>query len=181
MSRLGKKPLEVPKTVTLDVTPGAINIKGPKGERSIALRPEVTVTQDDTGVSFDVANGSRFAQAMRGTTRALVRNAIIGVTEGFTKKLEVQGVGFEVDLKGKELILKIGFNMPKKFQVPDTVQVECPTLTEIVITGTDNQQVGQVAAEIRKLRKPEPYKGKGIKYADEVIKRKAGKAFASGG
>ena len=181
MSRIGKTPIDVPKAVTVDVTPDLVTLKGPKGERKVPVRSEVKVTFEGDQLSVDATQSTRFAQAMRGTLRSLLNNAVIGVTEGFTKKLEVQGVGFEVDIKGKELILKIGFNMPKKFSIPDTVQVECPTLTDIVISGPDNQQVGQVAAEIRKLRKPEPYKGKGIKYADEVIKRKAGKAFGSGG
>jgi large subunit ribosomal protein L6 len=181
MSRIGKTPIDVPKAVTVDVTPDLVTLKGPKGERKVPVRSEVKVTFEGDQLSVDATQSTRFAQAMRGTLRSLLNNAVIGVTEGFTKKLEVQGVGFEVDIKGKELILKIGFNMPKKFSIPDTVQVECPTLTDIIISGPDNQQVGQVAAEIRKLRKPEPYKGKGIKYADEVIKRKAGKAFGSGG
>jgi len=181
MSKIGKTPIEVPKDVTVDVASDMVTIKGPKGELKQALRPELKVELNDATLTVDTAEPSRFAHAMRGTMRSLLQNAIVGVTDGYTKKLEVQGVGFEADIKGKELILKIGFNMPKKFAIPDTVQVECPTLTEIVISGPDNQQVGQVAAEIRKLRKPEPYKGKGIKYADEVIKRKAGKAFGSGG
>lgn len=181
MSRIGKTPIDVPNGVTVDVTADAVTVKGPKGERKLPLRSELKVSVDGGQVAVDTNQNSRFAHAMRGTMRSLIQNAVKGVTDGFVKKLEVQGVGFEVDLKGKELILKVGFNMPKKFQVPDTVTVECPTLTSIVISGTDNQQVGQVAAEIRKLRKPEPYKGKGIKYEDEVIKRKAGKAFASGG
>lgn len=181
MSRIGKTPIDVPKAVTVDVASDLVTVKGPKGERKLPLRSEIKVALDGSTLTVDTNESTRFAQAMRGTMRSLLHNAIVGVTDGYTKKLEVQGVGFEVDIKGKELILKIGFNMPKKFQIPDTVQVECPTLTEIIISGPDNQQVGQVAAEIRKLRKPEPYKGKGIKYADEVIKRKAGKAFGSGG
>ena len=181
MSRIGKTPIDVPAAVTVDVASDLVTIKGPKGERKIPMRPEIKVELNENTLTVDKNDDGRFAHAMRGTMRSLLNNAIIGVTEGYVKKLEVQGVGFEADMKGKELILKIGFNMPKKYAIPDTVQVECPTLTEIVISGPDNQQVGQVAAEIRKLRKPEPYKGKGIKYADEVIKRKAGKAFGSGG
>ena len=181
MSKIGKQPIDVPGGVTINVASDAGSIKGPKGARVLPVRSEIKLAVDDGQCLVDVTEDSRFAHAMRGTMRSLVSNAITGVTQGYTKKLEVNGVGFEADLKGKELILKIGFNMPKKFKVPDTVQVECPTLTSIVITGIDNQQVGQVAAEIRKLRKPEPYKGKGIKYEDEVIKRKAGKAFGSGG
>ena len=181
MSRIGKTPIDVPAAVTVDVASDLVTIKGPKGERKIPVRPEIKVELNENTLTVDKNHDGRFAHAMRGTMRSLLNNAIIGVTEGYVKKLEVQGVGFEADMKGKDLILKIGFNMPKKYPIPDTVHVECPTLTEIVISGPDNQQVGQVAAEIRKLRKPEPYKGKGIKYADEVIKRKAGKAFGSGG
>ena len=181
MSRIGKMPIEVPAGVTVAVTPEQVTIKGPKGERKLAVRPEVKVTLEGTTLTVDTQNGERFANAMRGTTRALLANMITGVTAGFSKKLEVNGVGFEADLKGSTLVLKVGFNMPVKYEVPTTVKVECPTLTSIIVSGTDNQQVGQVASEIRKLRKPEPYKGKGIKYENEVIKRKAGKAFASGG
>ena len=181
MSKIGKLPIEVPSGVTVNVAADSVSVKGPKGERTLPLRSEIKLTLDDGTLTVDTNEDSRFANAMRGTMRSLVNNAIVGVTTGYTKKLEVNGVGFEVDIKGKTLILKLGFNMPKKFEVPDTVTVECPTLTNIIISGVDNQQVGQVAAEIRKLRKPEPYKGKGIKYDYEVIKRKAGKAFGSGG
>ena len=175
MSRIGKTPIDVPKAVTVDVTSDLVTVKGPKGERKLPVRSEIKVELNDATLTVDTVENSRFAQAMRGTMRSLLHNAIVGVTEGYTKKLEVQGVGFEADIKGKELILKIGFNMPKKFAIPDTVQVECPTLTDIVISGPDNQQVGQVAAEIRRYRPPEPYKGKGVKYADEYVFRKEGK------
>jgi len=181
MSKIGKLPIEVPSGVTVNVADGSVSVKGPKGERKLPVRSEIKLLLDGAALLVDTAEESRFAHAMRGTMRSLVSNAITGVTQGYVKKLEVNGVGFEVDMKGKTLILKLGFNMPRKFDVPDTVTVECPTLTSIVISGIDNQQVGQVAAEIRKLRKPEPYKGKGIKYEGEVIKRKAGKAFGSGG
>lgn len=181
MSKIGKQPITVPSGVTINIAADSVSVKGPKGERTLPVRSEIKLALDDGTLTVDTNEDSRFANAMRGTMRSLMNNAIIGVTEGYTKKLEVNGVGFEVDIKGKQLILKLGFNMPRKFDVPDTVNVECPTLNEIIISGVDNQQVGQVAAEIRKLRKPEPYKGKGIKYDYEVIKRKAGKAFGSGG
>ena len=181
MSKIGKLPIEVPSGVTVNIAADSVSVKGPKGERTLPVRSEIKLSLDDGTLTVDTNEDSRFAHAMRGTMRSLLNNAVTGVTTGYQKKLEVNGVGFEVDLKGKTLILKLGFNMPRKFDVPDTVNVECPTLTEIIISGVDNQQVGQVAAEIRKLRKPEPYKGKGIKYDYEVIKRKAGKAFGSGG
>lgn len=181
MSRIGKLPITVPAGVTVDVAPGAVTVKGPKGERKLTIRPEISVSLEGTTLTVDKKSDGRFAHAMRGTTRALLANMVTGVTQGYSKKLEVSGVGYEVDLKGSTLVLKLGFNMPVKFEVPPTVKVECPTLTTILVSGIDNQQVGQVASAIRKLRKPEPYKGKGIKYDTEVIKRKAGKAFGSGG
>jgi len=181
MSRIGKLPIEVPKGVTVDVAADAVTVKGPKGERKLALRPEIEVSLDGTTLTVDKRAEGRFPHAMRGTTRALLNNMITGVTQGFVKKLEVSGVGYEVNINGSTLEMKLGFNMPVRFKVPSTVTVTCPTLTTIIVSGIDNQQVGQVASAIRKLRKPEPYKGKGIKYENEIIKRKAGKAFASGG
>lgn len=181
MSRIGKLPISVPTGVTVDVANEVVTIKGPKGERKLTLRPEIKVKLDGATLTVDKNHDGRFAHAMRGTTRALLANMVTGVTKGYQKKLEVSGVGYEADLKGSTLVLKLGFNMPVKFEVPSTVKVECPTLTTILVSGIDNQQVGQVASAIRKLRKPEPYKGKGIKYDTEVIKRKAGKAFGSGG
>ncbi|MCR9248066.1 MAG: 50S ribosomal protein L6 [bacterium] len=181
MSRIGKQPIQVPNGVTVTVADGTVTVKGKKGESKLKVRPEVEVTLDGDTLGVKTTDEERWSRAMQGTTRALLANMMIGVAEGYEKKLEVNGVGFEAELQGKTLVLKVGFNKPVKFQVPDTVTVECPTLTSITITGIDKQQVGAVAAQIRKIRKPEPYKGKGIKYAEEVIKRKAGKAFASGG
>ncbi|MCB9887672.1 MAG: 50S ribosomal protein L6 [Planctomycetes bacterium] len=181
MSRIGKLPIDVPKGVTVTVDAGVAVVKGGKGQLSLPLRSEVSVAVDGSVVQVDSHGEERFANAMRGTTRALLANMIEGVTKGYEKKLEIAGVGYEANLEGKTLVLKLGFNKPVRFAVPDTVVVTTPTLTTVVISGIDKQQVGAVAASIRKLRKPEPYKGKGIKYSDEVIKRKAGKAFASGG
>ncbi len=181
MSRIGKQPIAVPKGVTVAVADGVVSVKGSKGESKLDLRKEVAVAIDGDSVTVSTTDGERWSRAMQGTTRALLHNMMVGVSEGYEKKLEVNGVGFEADLQGKTLVLKVGFNKPVKYQVPDTVTIECPSVTNITIRGIDKQQVGAVAAEIRKIRKPEPYKGKGIKYADEVIKRKAGKAFASGG
>ncbi len=181
MSRIGKMPIDVPKGVTVSVDAGVAVVKGAKGQLSLNLRPEVSVAIEDGVVQVTAHGEERFANAMRGTTRALIANMIEGVTKGYEKKLDISGVGYEANLEGKTLVLKLGFNKPVRFTVPGTVVVATPTLTSVVISGTDKQQVGAVAASIRKLRKPEPYKGKGIKYSDEVIKRKAGKAFASGG
>ena len=136
---------------------------------------------DGATLTVVAADEERKSRAMQGTTRALIANMIEGVSKGYERKLEISGVGYEAALEGKVLVLKLGFNRPVRFPVPTTVTVEVPNATTLLIKGIDNQQVGAVAASIRKLRKPEPYKGKGIKYSDEIIKRKAGKAFASGG
>jgi large subunit ribosomal protein L6 len=181
MSRIGKKPIEVPKGVTVQVAGGAVSVKGPKGELKLPLRPEVDVAIDGTTLTVSARSEERSYRAMQGTARAVIANMITGVAKGYEKKLDINGVGYEAVLEGKTLVLKLGFNRPVRFAVPSTVTIETPTPTSLLIKGIDIQQVGTVAAQIRKLRKPEPYKGKGIKYSDEVIKRKAGKAFASGG
>jgi len=180
MSRIGKKPIVVPKGVTVDVKPGIVAVKGSKGELKLAYKPEVKLSLDGTTLRVEAISEEREARALQGTTRALVANMIEGVSKGYEKKLEIAGVGYEAELKGKTLVLKLGFNRPVRYEVPGTVTIDLPNPTTLLVKGIDNQQVGMVAAQIRKLRKPEPYKGKGIKYAEEVIKRKAGKAFASG-
>ena len=181
MSRIGKQPIQVPKGVTATVAEGSISVKGSKGELKLDTRPEIAVALDGDTLNVSARDGERFSRSMQGTTRSLLANMIVGVATGYERKLEVNGVGFEAELQGQTLVLKVGFNKPVKYQVPNTVQIEVPTVTSIIVRGIDKQQVGAVAAEIRKVRKPEPYKGKGIKYAEEIIKRKAGKAFASGG
>ena len=181
MSRIGRKPIVVPKGVTVQVTPGAVAVKGPKGELKLATRPEVKLTLEGANLAVAAVDQDRATRALQGTTRALIANMIEGVSKGYEKKLDIAGVGYDAALEGKVLVLKLGFNRPVRFTIPGTVTVEVPTPTTLLVKGIDNQQVGTVAASIRKLRKPEPYKGKGIKYSDEVIKRKAGKAFASGG
>jgi large subunit ribosomal protein L6 len=181
MSRIGKMPIEVPKGVTVQVTQGTVSVKGPKGELKMPLRDEVKLAVDGNTLTLAARDEERSSRALQGTARALLANMIVGVTKGYEKKLDINGVGFEAALEGKVLVLKLGFNRPVRFPVPATVTIETPTPTALLVKGIDNQQVGTVAAQIRKLRKPEPYKGKGIKYAEEVVKRKAGKAFASGG
>lgn len=181
MSRIGKKPIVVPKGVTVQVAPGSVTVKGQKGELKLPIRPEVTVGVEGTNVTVAANGEQRESRALQGTTRALIANMIEGVSKGYEKKLEISGVGYDAALEGKVLVLKLGFNKPVRFDVPASVVIEVPNATTLLIKGVDNQQVGTVASAIRKLRKPEPYKGKGIKYSDEVIKRKAGKAFASGG
>ena len=181
MSRIGKKPIAVPKGVTVTVGKGNVSVKGAKGELKLPTSDGVSVKLDGSTLTVAAVDEQRQHRALQGTTRALLANMIEGVSKGYEKKLEIAGVGYEAALEGKVLVLKLGFNRPVKFPVPSTVTVEVPNPTTLLVKGIDNQQVGAVAASIRKLRKPEPYKGKGIKYSTEVIKRKAGKAFASGG
>ena len=181
MSRIGKQPIEVPKGVTVQVGSGVVAVKGPKGELKMPLHAEVGVALEGAVLNVTAKSAERQSRALQGTARARLANIVAGVSKGYEKKLEINGVGFEAALEGKTLVLKLGFNRPVRFPIPATVTIETPTPTVLLIKGIDNQQVGTVAASIRKLRKPEPYKGKGIKYAEDVIKRKAGKAFASGG
>ncbi len=181
MSRIGKKPIDVPKGVTIQVASGTVSVKGPKGELKLPVRPEIDVKLEGAVLHVAARSEDRSARALQGTARAVLANMIVGVSKGYEKKLDINGVGYEAAIEGKTLVLKLGFNRPVRYTIPATVSIEAPTPTALVIKGIDNQQVGTVAASIRKLRKPEPYKGKGIKYAEEVIKRKAGKAFASGG
>jgi large subunit ribosomal protein L6 len=179
MSRIGKKPVAIPAGVTIQVNDQVIAVKGSKGELKMPKRPEVQVAVAAGQVSVSASSDDRQARAYQGTTRALVAKMVEGVTKGFEKKLEISGVGYEAALEGKVLVLKLGFNKPVRYEVPTTVTVEVPNATTVFVRGIDSQQVGNVAASIRKLRKPEPYKGKGIKYSTEVVKRKAGKAFGS--
>lgn len=181
MSRIGKKPIAVPKGVTIQVAPGSVAVKGQKGELKLPVASGVKLALEGSTLTVSAANDERETRALQGTTRALIANMIEGVSKGYEKKLEIAGVGYDAALEGKVLVLKLGFNRPVRFPVPATVTIDVPNPTTLVVKGIDNQQVGTVAAAIRKLRKPEPYKGKGIKYSGEIIKRKSGKAFASGG
>lgn len=176
MSRIGKQPITVPKGVTIAIGADAIAVKGPKGELKFPLRREVKVALDGATLTVSAIDEERASRALQGTARACLANIIEGVTKGYEKKLEINGVGYEAAVEGKVLVLKLGFNRPIRFPIPATVTVEAPTPTALLIKGIDNQQVGTVAASIRKLRKPEPYKGKGIRYENEHVRRKAGKA-----
>ncbi len=179
MSRIGKQPIAIPKGVTVTHAAGKVTVKGPKGELSLAPRPEVTIAVADGRITVAARDEARQSRAYQGTTRALLDNMVVGVAQGYERKLEINGIGYQAAVQGNKLSLSLGFNKPISFPIPKTVTIEAPTATTLVIKGPDKQQVGLVAAAIRKLRKPEPYKGKGIKYSDEVIKRKAGKAFGS--
>jgi large subunit ribosomal protein L6 len=175
MSRIGKLPIDVPAGVTITVDEGDISVKGPKGELTVPHLSDVTVTLEGTQAIVTRKDDERIAKAQHGLQRALLNNAVGGVTKGFEKKLEVNGVGFRVNGGGQAIEMALGFSHPVKYEAPAGITLTVNKM-EIVVSGIDKQAVGQVAAEIRALKKPEPYKGKGIKYADEVILRKAGKA-----
>ena len=174
MSRIGKLPIDVPAGVTITVDTDVITVKGTKGELTVPHLSDVTVTLEGTQAVVTRKDDERIAKAQHGLQRSLLANAVEGVTKGFEKKLEVNGVGFRVASSNNELTMSLGFSHEVKYKAPEGVTVANDKMT-IIVSGIDKQQVGQVAAEIRSLKKPEPYKGKGIKYADEQILRKAGK------
>lgn len=169
MSRVGKMPIALPKGAEATIAAEQITVKGPLGTLSQSLNGLVLIKNDSGTLSFEPANDSREANAMSGTLRALVSNMVNGVTKGFEKKLNLVGVGFRAQAQGDKLNLSLGFSHPVVHQMPEGIKCETPTQTEILIKGVDRQQVGQVAAEVRAYRRPEPYKGKGVRYADEVI------------
>lgn len=175
MSRIGKLPIQIPSGVTITVDSDVITVKGAKGELTVPHLSDVTVTVEDGKAITVRKDDEKIAKAQHGLQRSLLNNAVVGVQEGFEKKLEVNGVGFRVNGGGQEIEMQLGFSHPVKYKAPEGVQLTVNKM-EITVNGIDKQQVGQVAAEIRSLKKPEPYKGKGIKYADEQILRKAGKA-----
>jgi len=174
MSRIGKLPIQIPAGVTITVDSGTVKVQGPKGTLEQFITPNVTVKVEDGVLTVARRDDSKPAKSEHGLMRALINNMVIGVTAGFEKKLEVNGVGFRVSGGGQNLEMSLGFSHPVKYQAPEGVNITVNKM-EITVAGHNKQQVGQVAAEIRALKKPEPYKGKGIKYADEVIIRKAGK------
>ena len=175
MSRIGKKPVAVPAGVTATIEGGQLSVKGPKGTLSIPLASEVTYAIEDGQIAIQPANATKRARSFWGMQRSLVQNLVTGVTEGFSKTLQITGVGYRTNLQGKNLKLQLGYSHDVDFAVPDGITIATPDQTTVHISGIDKQQVGQVAAEIRRWRKPEPYKGKGIKYAGEFIFRKEGK------
>lgn len=175
MSRIGKKPVDLPSGVTATVSGQTIEVKGPKGVRSFTATDDVDVTVADNAVTIAPRGSSKRARQQWGTSRTQVANCVTGVTEGFKKELEINGVGYRAQMQGKILKLSLGLSHDVNFETPDGVTITAPKPTEIIVEGIDQQQVGEVAANIRKWRKPEPYKGKGIKYKDEYIFRKEGK------
>ena len=175
MSRVGKKPVSVPSGVTANMQGQTISVKGPKGTLSLLVHDRVKVVMDNGAINVDPADESKEARALWGTTRANLNNIVTGVTQGFERKLEITGVGYRAAVQGKNLQLQLGYSHDVVYAIPEGIAVVTPKPTEIVITGIDRRKVGQVAAEIRAYRPPEPYKGKGVRYSDEFIFRKEGK------
>lgn len=175
MSRIGKKPVAVPKGVTAKIDGQTVHAKGPKGELSVSLGDRVSVAMTDAGVAVEPRDETKLARALWGMSRTLVQNVFVGVTNGFEEKLEINGVGYRAQVQGSNLELALGYSHEVKYPIPSGIKIATPKPTEIVISGIDKQKVGQVAAEIRRWRPPEPYKGKGVKYAGEYIFRKEGK------
>lgn len=175
MSRVGKNPVAVPSGVTVEIANDVIKAKGKLGELTAPISSEVDVTVADNVVRVTPKRETKKARAMWGTTRALVNNIVTGVAEGFTVNLEINGVGYRAAVEGKDLVLSLGFSHPVRYPIPEGITMKCERPTAIAITGADKQRVGQVAAEIRAYRPPEPFKGKGVKYETETILRKEGK------
>lgn len=175
MSRIGKKPVAIPDGVTATVEGQTVKAKGPKGELAFVVNDEVLVKLEDTGVKVDPRDQSKVARSKWGMSRTMIENIFAGVKTGFEKKLEINGVGYRAAMQGKNLQLSLGFSHEVVYKTPEGISIAVPKPTEIVVTGIDKQKVGQVAAEIREYRGPEPYKGKGVKYAGEKIVRKEGK------
>jgi large subunit ribosomal protein L6 len=181
MSRIGKQPVVIPTGVTVELSGRTVKVRGPKGEVSQLIHPAITAKLDKekSRLLIERQGDDRTLRMLHGTMRALVNNMVVGVTKGFTKILEINGVGYQARMQGRDLALIVGFSHPVVMSPPASVTVQLPSPTQIVLTGPDKQAVGEFAAEVRRVRPPEPYKGKGIKYQQEVIRRKAGKAFVT--
>ena len=180
MSRIGKNAVAVPKGVSVDLKGQDLSVKGPKGQLSLTLVDDIVVTHEGDSIKVAPRNDNRRGRSMWGMQRTLVSNMLTGVTQGFTTKLEINGVGYRAAVQGKNLQLALGYSHDVVYAIPEGITIVVPKPTEITITGTDSQRVGQVAAEIHDLRPPDPYKQKGIRYVGEVLKKKAGKAGATG-
>jgi large subunit ribosomal protein L6 len=178
MSRIGKKPIPIPKGVTVTVAPGAIEVKGPKGQMRQAVPPGIVFAQDNGSLVASLEREDGELRKFHGLARSLVANAVAGVTDGFKKELDIVGVGYRAELKGKQVHFALGYSHPVIFDIPTGIDIAVDKQTHIVVTGVDRQLVGQVAANIRRMRKPDPYKQKGVRYTGEVLKKKVGKTGA---
>ncbi len=181
MSRVGKRPVAIPSGVTVTPKAGGVEVKGPKGMLFEPIRPEVSVKLEGGQLTVSRESGSAEARAAQGLTRSLISNMVKGVASGFEKRLEIVGVGYRAEVKGDSLVLTLGFSQPVNLRIPKGISVKAERPTSLRIEGADRQAVGAFAAVVRAIRKPEPYKGKGIKYADERVRRKVGKSAATGG
>jgi large subunit ribosomal protein L6 len=179
MSRIGKRPVEIPGGVEIRLQDGIVSVKGPKGELSLTVHPEMSVEVSDTELTVTRPSDQPRHRALHGLTRSLIANMVEGVTEGFSRKLEIQGVGYRAEKKPDGITLHLGFSHPVNYPAPEGINLDVPVPTEVHVSGVDKQMVGQVAAEIRGVRPPEPYKGKGVRYAGEQVRRKAGKTAGS--
>jgi large subunit ribosomal protein L6 len=179
MSRIGKKPVAIPKGVTVAVKDGSLSIQGPKGTLKRTVSARVTIDVKDSQVIVNRVSDTKADRALHGLFRALIANMIKGVTDGYTKEMEIIGTGFRAQMQGKNLIMQLGFSHPVNIQPPDDITITAPKQTQVIITGIDKEKVGEIAAQIRKVYPPEPYKGKGIRFAGEIVKKKVGKAQAS--
>ena len=175
MSRIGNKPVVIPAGVTVDVKDNTVTVKGPKGELSYTFNQNISLEQREDEVVFTRPDDSKENKTIHGTTRAVFNNMVVGVTEGFQKELELIGVGYRAQLQGKKLVLNVGYSHPVEFTPEEGVEIEVPSNTKVIVKGYDKQKVGELAANIRGVRPPEPYKGKGIRYVDEFVRRKEGK------
>lgn len=180
MSRIGKMPIDIPAGVDVTIDGSTVTVKGPKGELTRTVHKNITVAKDGNVLTVTRPNDENLNKSLHGLTRTLIANMVEGVSKGFSKELEVNGVGYRAQKQGKELVLTVGYSHPVTFQEIDGISIEVPGPNKIIISGSDKQKVGQFAAEVREVRPPEPYKGKGIKYADEHIRRKEGKAAKGG-
>lgn len=177
MSRIGKKPIQIPNKTEVTYNDRLLKIKGPKGALELMINPAVDITVEDGAINVSIISTDRNADAFQGMTRALVANMVTGVTNGFVRVLEVNGIGYRVELKGDTVVLSVGYSKPSEYKLPKGITAEVEK-NQLKLSGIDKHQLGQIAAEIRKIRPPEPYKGKGIKYLEETIQRKAGKTAA---
>ncbi len=180
MSRIGKMPIDIPAGVDVTIDGSTVTVKGPKGELTRTVHKNITVEKDGAVITVTRPNDENLNKSLHGLTRTLIANMVEGVSKGYTKELEVNGVGYRAAKNGNELVLTVGFSHPVTFKENDDIKIEVPGPNKIIISGSDKQKVGQFAAEVREVRPPEPYKGKGIKYVDEFIRRKEGKAAKGG-
>ena len=175
MSRIGRKPIPVPDGVSVTINPGEVSVKGPKGELSQEINPDMKISEEDGVLTVDRPTNRGEHRALHGLTRSLIANMVVGVTDGYEKRLEIQGVGYRARLQGKSLELALGYSHPVSVAAPDGIEFEVPQPTQVIVRGIDKQLVGEIAAQVRKTRPPEPYKGKGVRYEGEYVARKVGK------